>query len=56
MQLTDSQRRIVAALTRAMMRRLNTVSQGQRALAAELSRPPPTASVVHPDPAVVRAA
>ena len=54
MQLTDSQRRTVAALTRATMRRLNAVSEGQRALAEELCRPPPTASVVRPDPAVVR--
>ena len=54
MQLTDAQRRTVAALTRAMMRRLDGVSDDQRALAQELSRPPPTASAVHPDPAVVR--
>jgi len=53
MQLTDPQRRAVAALTRAMMGRLNGVSDNQRALAEELSAPPTAASAIHPDPAVV---
>ena len=53
MQLTDPQRRAVAALTRAMMGRLNGVSENQRALAEELSAPPTAASAIHPDPAVV---
>ena len=55
MQLSDPQRRAVAALTRAMMGRLNGVSENQRALAEELSAPPTAASAIHPDPAVVSA-